>query len=81
MCVGGDLKELPYLLMLMKLCRGDYEEQLHQTKKKVDEENGIGELKRMDDFGSFGGFQGTNSARTLGVFCQHLYLALGGQDW
>ena len=34
----------------------------------------------MEDFGSFGGFQGTNSGRTLGVFCQNLPLALGGRD-
>ena len=28
---------------------------------------GEGELKIMDHFGSFGGFQGTNSGITLGV--------------
>ena len=25
-CVGDDVKEFPYLLMLMELCRGDYDE-------------------------------------------------------
>ena len=39
-----------------------------------------GGLKRMDNFGSFGGFQGTNYGRTLDVLCQHLHLALGGQN-
>ena len=38
---------------------------------------GEGGLKRMDNFGSFGIFQGTNYGRTLCVFCQHLPLALG----
>ena len=36
-------------------------------------------LKIINDFGSFSGFQGTNSGRTLGVFCQHIPLDLGGQ--
>ena len=34
--------------MLMKLCPGDYEEQLHQTKKKVDE--GATNSSAYDDF-------------------------------
>ena len=37
--------------------------------------------KRMDDFGSFGVFQETNTGITLGVFCQHLPLDSGGQDY
>ena len=41
---------------------------------------GEGGLKRMDHFGSFGGFQGTNSGRTLNVFCQHLPFSLGGVE-
>ena len=41
---------------------------------------GEGGLKTMEDFGSFGGFQGNNSGRTLGVLFQHLPLALGGPD-
>ena len=40
---------------------------------------GEGVLKIMDAVGRFGGFQGTNSGIILGVFCQHLPLALGGQ--
>ena len=35
----------------------------------------------MDDFASFDGFQGTNSGISLGVFCQHLPLALGGREY
>ena len=38
-----------------------------------------GVLKRIDDFGSFGGFQRTNFGRKFYVFCQHLTLDLGGQ--
>ena len=38
---------------------------------------GEGELKRIDEFGSFRGFQGTNSGITLGVFCQHPPFSLG----
>ena len=41
---------------------------------------GEGGLKIMYDSESFGGFQGTNSGRKLGVFCQHLPLALGVRD-
>ena len=33
------MKELPYLLMLIKLWPGDWEEQLNQMNKKLDEEN------------------------------------------
>ena len=39
-CVGENEKELPYLLVLMKLWPGDWEEQLERMNKKVDEENG-----------------------------------------
>ena len=35
-CVGDDVKELPYLFMLMKLWPGDWEVQIHLMKKKVD---------------------------------------------
>ena len=38
---------------------------------------GEGGLNRMDDFGSFGIFQGTNYGRVVGIFYQHLPLALG----
>ena len=34
-CVGGNMKELPYLLMLMKLWYVDWEDQLHRMNKKV----------------------------------------------
>ena len=40
---------------------------------------GEGRLKIMDNFGSFGGFQGTNYESKSGVFCQNLTLALGGR--
>ena len=33
-----------------------------------------GGLNIMDNFRSFGGFKGTNSGRTLGVFCHLLPL-------
>ena len=39
-CVGGDVKELPHLLIIMKLWPGDLKEQLHQMNKKVDEDKG-----------------------------------------
>ena len=38
---------------------------------------GEGGLKRMEKFGSFGGFQGKNYGITLGSFYQHVPLALG----
>ena len=39
-CVGDDVKELPYLLMLMKLWPGDWEEQLERMNKILDDEDG-----------------------------------------
>ena len=41
-CVGEYVKELPYLLMIMKLWSGDWEEHLHRMNTKVDEDNGRG---------------------------------------
>ena len=41
---------------------------------------GEGGLERMGDCKRFGGIQRTNYGRTLGVFCQHLTLALGGLE-
>ena len=38
-CVGDDVKELPYIIIFMKLWPGDWEEQLNQLNKKLDEEN------------------------------------------
>ena len=37
------MKELPYLLIIMKLWPGDWEEQLDRMKKKVDEDNERGD--------------------------------------
>ena len=48
--------------------------------KQVDEENGRGGTQDNGQFLNFVDFQGTNYGRTLGVFCQHLPLALGGRD-
>ena len=36
-CVGGDVKELLYFLMILKLWPGDLEEQLKRMNKNVDE--------------------------------------------
>ena len=41
-CVGGDVKEFPYLSMLIKLLPGDWEDHPDQMKKKVNENNGRG---------------------------------------
>ena len=41
---------------------------------------GEGGLNRMDNFGIFSCFQGTNSGRTLGAFYQHICLSLGGRE-
>ena len=38
-CVGEDVKELPYLLTIMGLWPGYWEEKLERTNKNVDEEN------------------------------------------
>ena len=41
-CVEDHVKELPYLLIFMKLWPEDWEDQIEQMNKKVDEENGRG---------------------------------------
>ena len=74
------MKEFPSLLILIKLWNKDWEEQLDRMNNKVDEENGIGGTQENGQFWKLRLFQGTNSGRTLGVFCQHLPLALNGQD-
>ena len=40
-CVGDDVKEFPYLLMLINLWPGDWEDKLDLINKKADEENWI----------------------------------------
>ena len=42
-CVGNDVKELTYFLIIMKLWPGDWEEQLDRMNKKVDEDNERGD--------------------------------------
>ena len=71
------MKEFPYLLMLMKLWPGYWNEQIDQINKKVDEDNGIGRTQEIEYSVSFGGNQGTNSGRKVAVFIHHLPLDLG----
>ena len=49
--VGYDVKELPYLLMIMKLWTSYWEEELYHMNKKVDQDNGIGETQKNGLFG------------------------------
>ena len=49
-CVGDDVKELPYLLMIMQLWPGYWEEQLDRTNKKADEDNGKGKTQENRQF-------------------------------
>ena len=79
-CVRGYVKEFPYLLMIIKLWPGGWEEQLDHMNTKVDKYNGRGGINIMDNFGSFGGFQGMDSVRTLGFLFKHQPLALWGTD-
>ena len=80
-CVGYDKKDFPYLLMLLKLWNGDWEDQLERMNNKVDEDNGRVGNQDNGGFGRFRGFQGTNSGRTLGVLFQNLSLAFGGPEY
>ena len=41
-CVGGGVKELTYLLILMNLWPGGWEDQLYRMNKKAYEDNGRG---------------------------------------
>ena len=49
-CVGDDVKLLPYLLMIMKLLNGDWEEHIDPMNKKVDKDN---ERRGNQDNGRF----------------------------
>ena len=40
--VKGDVKELPYLLMLVKLWHGYLKEQIYRINKNLDKDNGRG---------------------------------------
>ena len=77
-CVGEDMKEFTYLLMIIKLWPGYWEEHLDQMDNKVDEYNGRGRTQENGQFRNLWQFQGKNYGGTLGGLFQHPPLALGG---
>ena len=77
-CVGDEVKQLPYLLMIMKLWPSYWEQQLHQMSKKVDQDTGRGGTQENGRFWKLRRFSRENSGKTFCVFYQHLPLTLGG---
>ena len=70
--------EFPYILMLIKICPGNWISQLKSTNHKVDEDNGKHRIKVMCGIEKFVGFPEINFGRTLVVSFQLLPLVLGG---
>ena len=60
------MKKFPYLLMLVKLCPGDCDEQLDRTNKKMDEDNGRGGTQENGLFQKLQRFSGNNFWNNIG---------------
>ena len=77
-CVGENVKELTYLLMLTKLCLGDLEDQIYQINKKADEENGRGGTQENGIFGKLWRFSRNEFWKNIGCFMSEPTFSLGG---
>ena len=77
-CVGDDVKELPYFLMLIKLWPGYWEDQLHQMNKKVDKANGIGGAQNNGRFWKFQRFSRNEFWKIIGCLLSAPTFDLGG---
>ena len=77
-CVGVDVKELPYWLMLMKSWNGDWEEQIYGINKKVDEENGRGENQENGQFWKLWRFSRNELWNNIGCLLSSPTFVLGG---
>ena len=77
-CVDEDVKELPYLLMLMKLCPGYYEGQIYMINKKVDKDNGRGETQENGQFWKLRRFSRKKFWKNIGCLLSSPTFGLGG---
>ena len=72
------MKELPYLLMIMKLWPGDWEDQLDRMNKKVDEDNGRGGTQENGGFRNFWRFSRNELWNNIGYLLSATSFGLGG---
>ena len=77
-CVGEDVKEFLYLLMIMKLWTGDEEDYINRMSKNMYKDNGREGTQENGQFWKIQRFSRNKYWKTLGVFYQHIPLALGG---
>ena len=79
-CVGEDVKELPYLLMIIKLWPGDWEDQLYRINKKVDEDNGRGGTQENGRFRNLWQFSRKKLWNNIGCLLSEITFGLGGVE-
>ena len=77
-CVGGDMKELTYLLILMELWSGYWEDQLHRTNKKINDENGRGRTQENGQFRKLRRFSREEFWKNIGYLLSAPTFGLGG---
>ena len=76
--LGDDVKELPYLLMIMNLWTGDWYENLDQMSKKVDEDNGGGGTQETGRFWKLWGFSRKELCKNIGYLLSAPTFCIGG---
>ena len=77
-CVGDNVKKLPYLLMIMKLWPGYWEEQIDRMNKKVYEKNGIGGTQDNGIFWKLQRFLRNKFWKNIGCILSAPTFGLGG---
>ena len=76
-CVGVDVKEWPYLLIIIKLWPGDWEEQIKRMNKKVDADNGRGETQDNGLFRKLRRFSRNELWKNIGCLLSERIFGLG----
>ena len=76
--VGGDVKQLSYLLMLMNLWNGDWQGQLYQMNKKVDEDNRRGGTQQNGPFWKLRQFSRNKLWKNVGCLLSAPTFDIGG---
>ena len=72
------MKESPYLLMLMKLWPGDWEDHPNRMNNKVDEENGIEGTQENGRFRKLWWFSRNKFWKSIGCLLAEPIFGLGG---
>ena len=77
-CVGDDVKEFPYFLILMKLWTEYCEEKLYRTNKKVHEDNGRGGIQYNGQFWKLWRFSRNKFWKNIGCLLSESTFGLRG---